>query len=131
MAKVSELKDRARALEKEGELEKALKIYQHVLRHLEGSPAIKRELPMYVKAGDLLLKLDDKDGAIESYEKAAVQYAEHGSSKSILALAGKVLGVDPLQADFHLVHARTMIEHDHFGAARDVVADYAEGSGLE
>ena len=73
MAKVSELKERARAHEKEGEHEKALKIYQHVLKHLEGSPAIKRELPMYVKAGDLQIKLEDKAGAIASYRGVRFQ----------------------------------------------------------
>ncbi len=131
MAKVSELKERARAYEKEGEHEKALKIYQHVLKHLEGSPAIKRELPMYVKAGDLQIKLEDKAGAIASYEKAAEQYAKHGSAKSVIALAGKVLRVDPMKVDFHLVNTRVLIGHGHIAAARDVLADYADRSGLE
>ncbi len=131
MAKVSELKERARAYEKEGEHEKALKIYLHVLSHLEGSPAIKRELPMYVKAGDLQIRLEDTAGAIASYEKAAEQYAEHGSAKSVIALAAKVLRVDPMKADFHLVHTRALIDHGHIAAARDVLADYADRSGLE
>ncbi len=131
MAKVSELKERARAYEKEGEHEKALKIYLHVLSHLEGSPAIKRELPMYVKAGDLQIRLGDRADAIASYEKAAEQYAEHGSAKSVIALAGKVLRVDPMKADFHLVHTRALIDHGHVAAARDVLADYADRSGLE
>jgi len=118
VAKVSELKERARAYEKEGEHEKALKIYLHVLSHLEGSPAIKRELPMYVKAGDLQIRLEDTAGAIASYEKAAEQYAEHGSAKSVIALAAKVLRVDPMKADFHLVHTRALIDHGHIAAAR-------------
>ena len=131
MAKVSELKERARAFEKDGEHGKALQIYQHVLQHLEGTPALARELPMYVKAGDLQLKLEDKAGAIASYEKAAEQYATHGSAKSVIALAGKVLRVDPMRADFHLVQTRALIDHGHIAAARDVLADYAGRSGLE
>ena len=131
MAKVSELKERARAYEKDGEHKKALQIYQHVLQHLEGTPALARELPMYVKAGDLQLKLEDRTGAIASYEKAAEQYAKHGSAKSVIALAGKVLRVDPMRADFHLVQTRALLDHEHIAAARDVLADYADRSGLE
>ncbi len=131
MAKISELKERARAFEKEDEPEQALQIYQHILKHLEGSPAIKRELPMYVKVGDLQLKLEDKAGALESYEKAAGLYAKYGSAKSVLALASKVLRADPMKADFHLVYARALIHHGHVVAAREVIADYADRSGLE
>ena len=59
MATVSELKAQARVLEQQGQLSKALAIYQHILKHIEGTPSLLRELPLYVKAGDLQLKLDE------------------------------------------------------------------------
>jgi tetratricopeptide (TPR) repeat protein len=74
VAKVSELKERARALEQQGEGAKALAIYEHILKHLEGTPALERELPLYVKVGDLALKLGDPAKAIAMYEQALEHY---------------------------------------------------------
>ena len=81
MAKVSDLKDRARAFERRGQIEKALTVYQHIIKHLEGTPAIVPELQLYVKAGDLLLKLEDPEAGLAMYERAAEQLAAHGSAK--------------------------------------------------
>ena len=59
MPTVSELKERASSYEQEGQIEKALAIYDHILKHLEGKPAIaKVVVPLFVKVGDLRGMLD-------------------------------------------------------------------------
>ncbi len=130
MATVSELKAQARVLEQQGRLSKALAIYQHILKHIEGTPSLLRELPLYVKAGDLQLKLDERESAVDMYERAAEHYASHGSAKSVIALCTKVLRAVPKRTDVYLRFARLMMERQHVAAARDVLLAYAETAKL-
>lgn len=130
VVKVATLKDQAREYEREGDVEKALAIYRHILTHLEGTPAIKGQLPLYVKVGDLQLKQGDPDAAIGMYERAAEHYAEHGSSKSVIALCLKILRVAPKHTTVYLNYARHLLDYGHVGAAREVLADFAERASL-
>lgn len=125
MAKVGELKEQAREFERQGDVEKALALYRHILTHLEPTPLIARELPLYVKVGDLLVKQGEPDEAIAMYERAAAHYVKHGSGKSVIALCLKVLRVDPQRVEVYTRHARELLEEGHPGAAREVLADYA------
>jgi len=125
VAKVSELKERARILEQQGDLAKARTIYEHILKHLEGTPALKAELPMYVKVGDLSLKLGDPAGAVAMYEQAAGHYATAGSARSIGALAEKIRRADPTRDDAAVGLGQALLAHGHAGAAAEVAIRYA------
>lgn len=130
MATVSELKAQARTLEQQEAFDKALAIYRHILKHLEGTPALLAELPLYVKVGDLEFKLGRPEPAVESYERAARIYAEHGSAKSVIALCAKIARVTPGRRGVHLPYARTMLERGHVEPARVVLLDYADKAKL-
>ncbi len=123
---VATLKDQARGLEQRGKNADALAIYRKILAHLEGTSGILRELPLYVKAGDLNLKLGDERTAISMYERAAKRYAAYGSSKSVIALCKKILRVDSARSYEYLGLARLMIERGHLAEASRVLADYAD-----
>ncbi len=123
---VEDNKHQARSLEQEGETEAALELYEKILAELEGTPEIWRELPLYVKAGDLSLKLNDSSNAISHYEKAANAYAAYGSSKSVIALCIKILRVNPGRTHVFLRLVRLMIEREHLADARLVLLEYAE-----
>ncbi|UCD25126.1 MAG: hypothetical protein JSW51_04155, partial [Gemmatimonadota bacterium] len=127
---IATLKEEARTLEQQGRAADALAIYRKVLAHLEGTSAILRELPLYVKAGDLNLKLGDAKTAVAMYERAAKRYAQHGSGKSVVALCTKVLRVDPERTYVYLTHARLMIERGHVAEAVKVLAAYSERTRL-
>jgi hypothetical protein len=129
VAKVLELKARARAFEQEGELSKALAVYRHLLDRLEGTPALSSELPLYVKIGDLCLKLDDPSGALDMYERAAGHYAEHGLAKSVIALCLKSERVVE-GTDVYPRFARRLLEHGHDAAAVQVLAALAQRANL-
>ncbi len=131
MAKVSDLKDRARAFERRGQIEQALTVYQHIIKHLEGTPDILPELPLYVKAGDLLLKLEDPEAGLAMYERAGEQLAAHGFAKNVIALCAKILGVASERTDVHLRYARQMVEAGHVAKARDILVYYAERAQLD
>jgi hypothetical protein len=122
---VTSLKQQATALEQQGRDAEAAGLYRQILDGLEGSPGIKRELPLYAKAGDLLLKSGDARGAIEMYERAAEHYAQHGSSKSIIVLCLRVLRADRKQTNVYLRFAHRLLDCGHVEASRAVLIDYA------
>jgi hypothetical protein len=126
----SSIKQQAAALEQQGKAAEAAELYRRVLEQLEGTPGIKREIPLYAKAGDALLKAGDSSGAVEMYERAAEHYAEHGSAKSILVLCLRVLRADRKQTDVFIRFARRLFDHGHFEASRTVLVDYATRAKL-
>jgi hypothetical protein len=128
VAKVSELLEQARALEAKGDHAKALAIYEHVLPHLEGMPAIKADIAL--KAGDLMLKLGNTTGALTMYDTAGTQCAVHGSTKGVLTVAAKILHAAPQRADVYLSLAGQMVKHGHAGPAVDVLIRHARLANL-
>ncbi|NIM49916.1 MAG: hypothetical protein GTN62_06480 [Gemmatimonadales bacterium] len=125
MVKVSDLKDQARSLEQQGQLEQALAIYQHILKSLEGTTDLKRQLPLYVKSGDLLLKLKDPKSAVRMYEQAGEHYAAYGSAPSVILVCDRVLHALPSRTGDHFHFARQMVKRGFIAQAREVLADCA------
>lgn len=123
---VEERKQQARLLEQKGEYAEALELYREIISELEGTPEIWRELPLYVKAGDLSLKMGKTSAAIALYEKAAAAYAAYGSAKSVIALCTKILRVNSGRTHVFLRLVRIMIERKHLAEARLVLIEYAE-----
>ncbi len=130
MPTVSDLKDQARDLEQQGQLHKALAIYRHILKHLEGTPTHLKVLPLYVKVGDLFLKLNQQDDAVGSYQRAADHYAELGSAQRVSALCAKIVRADQQRGQVYIDYSRQLLQHGHVGAACDVLANYAATAGL-
>jgi len=128
---ISDLKDQARGFEQQGQIDKALTIYQHILKHLEGNPAITKVLPLYVKAGDLLLKLDRTEEAVASYQTGAEQYASTGAATRVTALCEKIIRLAPERTDVYTHFVRLLIDNGHVGSARDVFAAYAQQAKMD
>ena len=128
---ISDLKDQARSLEQQGQFDKALTIYQHILKHLEGTPALTKVLPLYVKAGDLLVRMERPQDAVASYQTAAEHYASSGAAPRVTALCGKIIRLAPDRQDVYTDFVRHLIQHGHVGSARDVLADYARYAGMD
>ncbi len=124
-------KQQARSLEQQGQLAEALAVYCQILADIEGTPAIWQELPLFVKAGDLSLRLRDTKSAIGMYEQAAKRYAAYGSSKSVTALCSKILRIVPSRSLIYPRLARLMVERGHISEARAVLASYAELAQLD
>jgi tetratricopeptide (TPR) repeat protein len=126
VAKLSELKAQAEALEAAGRHDQALRIYEHVLKHLEGTDAIEREFPLYVKAGDALAAVDRTAEALDRYRAAATRYAKQGSAEGIIELCTKIQAVDSTQSTVHFALAGALLDNGHAEAARLVLVDFAE-----
>ncbi|MBI4421121.1 MAG: hypothetical protein HY560_09870, partial [Gemmatimonadetes bacterium] len=131
VVKVADLKQQALALEEQGETAKAVTIYRHILTHLEGTPAIKEQLGLYLKVGDMLLGAGDVSGALEMYDNAGDHLAASGSAQRVLTVATKIREAAPQRADVFLTLARRMVEHGHAGPAVDLLMRHAKLAGLE
>lgn len=127
---VAAQKKAARALEQKGQPDEALKVYREIVDHLEGTPAMLKELPLYVKVGDLALKAGDRKAAVRMYDRAAVRCAEQGSGKRVIGLCDKIRRVVPHWSHIHLRYTRVLIDKNHLADAREVLTDYAEGAEL-
>lgn len=128
---INQLKQEARELERQGRYREALAMYRHALTSLEGSPQLLRELPLYVKAGDLYLKLDKVKAGVSLYEQVGKIYAVHGSAKSVGAVCIKVVRAMPERAHVYPRLVRIMLERGHVGPARSVLALWAEHARLK
>ena len=131
MPTVSELRERASSYEQEGQIAKALAVYDHVLKHLAGKPAIAKVVSLFVKVGDLRLRLDHRADAVAAYENAAEHYAAQGSSQRVTAMCTKILGAQPGRLGVHAKFARQLVGHGHVGAATDVLVEYAQDAQLD
>jgi hypothetical protein len=128
VADIKTLKDEARGLEQQGRLTDALALYRQALDQLDSTTLIIRELPLFVKVGDLSAKAGDAEGAIASYETAAGHYADDGNTASVVALCVKILRVDVRRTAVFFRLARRMLERGHVEPARALLADFAERS---
>ncbi len=127
---INQLKQEARELERQGRYREALAMYRHALTSLEGSPQLLRELPLYVKAGDLYLKLDKVKAGVSLYEQVGKIYAAHGSAKSVGAVCVKVVRAMPERAHVFPRMVRLMLERGHVAPARAVLELWAEHARL-
>ncbi len=127
---IADLKKQAHALEQQGDAAGALATYRKILDEIEGTRAILSELPLYVKVGDLLLKQRHAKDAVAMYDRAARLYAQHGSSKSVLALCDRILTVSPRATSVYPRYAGLMVRTGHVSDAVNVLKSYAEVAGL-
>lgn len=107
---LEKLKDTARKHEQREDWRKAIDVYQRAIQQFETGRDTDADLAIYNRVGDLYLKLNDPGAAVDAYERAAELYAEQGFLNNAIALAGKVLRVNPGRVEVYLrlahLHAR-------------------------
>ena len=107
---LEKLKDTARKHEQREDWRKAIDVYQRAIQQFETGRDADADLAIYNRVGDLYLKLNNPGAAVEAYERAAELYAEQGFLNNAIALAGKVLRVNPGRVEVYLrlahLHAR-------------------------
>jgi tetratricopeptide (TPR) repeat protein len=82
-------------LVKEGQIEKAIETFAEFLSSGEAGPYD------FVYMGDMLIKVDRPDEAIERYDEAIAAYGRLGFNRNAVALARKILRLDPGRWDTH------------------------------
>ena len=122
---VNKLKDKARKFELKDQPEKAIGVYLQVIDGLEGSPDIDSELNLYNKIGDLYLKINDVNAAVEMYDRAAKRYAESGLPNNAIALCNKILRTAPGRTGTYLMLGELMLQRGFGGEAKQYLIEYA------
>src|SRR3982751_4227235 len=88
-ANVDKLKKKAAEFEQKKQFDKALEVYLQILSHSEDKE--DRDVTVYNRVGDLYLRLNKADQAVNYYEEAVDLYTDGGYLNNAIALCNKIL----------------------------------------
>jgi tetratricopeptide (TPR) repeat protein len=89
MSNVEKLKKKAAEFEQKKQFDRALEVYLQIIGQTEGQE--DRDVTVYNRVGDLYLRLNKTDQAVNYYEQAVDLYAEGGYLNNAIALCNKIL----------------------------------------
>ena len=84
-----------------------------------------RELAVYNTVGDLYLKINQVNAAVEMYERAAHRYADSGLPNNAIALCNKILRIAPGRTPTYLTLGELMLLRGFGAEARQHFVEYA------
>lgn len=96
-----------------------------ILRELEGRPELEAELGLFNRLGDLYLKSNKVQAAVETYERAADFYERAGFPNNAIALCNKILRNAPGRTNVYLKLARLMLQRGFSADAKTNLLEYA------
>jgi tetratricopeptide (TPR) repeat protein len=92
MANIGKLRDQARAYEQRDQWREAIGAYRQILESPEGGEV---DIALWNRIGDMHLRLNETDKAVEAYEAAVSAYVEVGLYNNAIALCRKILRLVP------------------------------------
>ena len=122
MANTAKLRERARAYELRDQWREAIGIYRELLE-AEGGEA---DIGTYNKIGDLHLRLNETEQAVQSYEAAVNAYVDVGLYNNAIALCRKIQRIVPGRASTYLRLGQISAAKGFFADARQNFLEYAE-----
>jgi tetratricopeptide (TPR) repeat protein len=122
MANTAKLRERARAYELRDQWREAIGIYRELLE-AEGGEA---DIGTYNKIGDLHLRLNETEQAVQSYESAVNAYVDVGLYNNAIALCRKIQRIVPGRASTYLRLGQISAAKGFFADARQNFLEYAE-----
>ncbi|MDI6700141.1 MAG: tetratricopeptide repeat protein [bacterium] len=123
MATISEAKEKALQLEKNGRFEDAIKIYMKIIAASKGNP----DPSIYNKIGDIYINnLKKKSEAIENYKMAMNIYVQQTWFPLAIAMAKKILKLDPEQLEMYETVADLQKKAGSIGEALNSYILFAE-----
>ncbi len=105
---------------------KAIDVYVKIIEGLEGTPDMDHELAIYNKVGDLYLKINQVNPAVEMYERAARRYVDSGLPNNAIALCNKILRNAPGRTPTYLMLGELMLLRGFGAEARQHFIEYAQ-----
>ena len=99
MSNVDKLKKKAAEFEQKKQFDRALEVYLQIVGQY--GPADEKDVTVYNRIGDLYLRLNKPDKAVEYYEQAVDLYTEGGYLNNAIALCNKILRHAPSR---HLIY---------------------------
>jgi tetratricopeptide (TPR) repeat protein len=123
MANPAKLREQARAFEQRGQWREAIDAYRELVEGQEGADV---DIGTWNRVGDLHLRLNETERAVQAYEAAVNAYVDVGLYNNAIALCRKILRLVPGRAQTYLRLGQISAAKGFFADARINFLEYAE-----
>jgi tetratricopeptide (TPR) repeat protein len=124
MSNVDKLKKKAAEFEQKKQFDKALEIYLQIIEQTEGQE--DRDVTVYNRVGDLNLRLNKTDQAVNYYEQAVDLYTEGGYLNNAIALCNKILRHAPARHQIYYKLGKISAKKGFNSDAKKNFLEYAD-----
>ncbi len=119
----AKLRDQARAYEARGQWREAIAAFRELLEVPEGGDV---DIGGWNRVGDLHLRVNETEQAVQAYEQAVNAYVDVGLYNNAIALCRKILRLVPGRAQTYLRLGQISAAKGFFADARQNFLEYAE-----
>ncbi|MDQ6872935.1 MAG: tetratricopeptide repeat protein, partial [Gemmatimonadota bacterium] len=123
-ASIDKLKKKAAEFEQKKQFDKALEIYLQIIGHSEGQE--DRDVTVYNRVGDLYLRLNKADQAVNYYEQAVDLYTDGGYLNNAIALCNKILRHAPARHQIYYKLGKISAKKGFNSDAKKNFLEYAD-----
>jgi len=123
-AAIDKLKKKAAEFEQKKQFDKALEIYLQIIGHSEGEE--DHDVTVYNRVGDLYLRLNKADQAVNYYEQAVDLYTEGGYLNNAIALCNKILRHAPARHQIYYKLGKISAKKGFNSDAKKNFLEYAD-----
>ena len=123
-ASIEKLKKKAAEFEQKKQFDKALEIYLQIIGHSEGQE--DHDVTVYNRVGDLYLRLNKADQAVNYYEQAVDLYTEGGYLNNAIALCNKILRHAPARHQIYYKLGKISAKKGFNSDAKKNFLEYAD-----
>ncbi len=123
MANTAKLRDQARAYELRGQWREAVNAYRQILEESAGEEV---DIGLWNRIGDLHLRLNETDLAVQAYESAVNAYVDVGLYNNAIALCRKIQRLVPGRASTYLRLGQISAAKGFLADARQNFLEYAD-----
>jgi len=124
MSNVEKLKKKAAEFEQKKQFDKALEVYLQIIGHTEGQE--DRDVTVYNRVGDLYLRLNKTDQAVNYYEQAVDLYTDGGYLNNAIALCNKILRHAPARHQIYYKLGKISAKKGFNSDAKKNFLEYAD-----
>src|SRR5436189_1472149 len=124
MSNVEKLKKKAAEFEQKKQFDKALEVYLQIIGQTEGQE--DRDVTVYNRVGDLYLRLNKTDQAVNYYEQAVDLYTDGGYLNNAIALCTKILRHAPARHQIYYKLGKISAKKGFNSDAKKNFLEYAD-----
>ena len=123
-ASIEKLKKKAAEFEQKKQFDRALEVYLQIIEHSEGQE--DRDVTVFNRVGDLYLRLNKADQAVNYYEQAVDLYTEGGYLNNAIALCNKILRHAPARHQIYYKLGKISAKKGFNSDAKKNFLEYAD-----
>lgn len=123
-ANIDKLKKKAAEFEQKKQFDKALEVYLQIIGHSEAKD--DRDVTVFNRVGDLYLRLNKADQAVNYYEQAVDLYTEGGYLNNAIALCNKILRHAPARHQIYYKLGKISAKKGFNSDAKKNFLEYAD-----